>query len=121
VKYQYSGVLQPINTDGSSIFNAGRTIPIKFRLYCSGTTVVETATATLSVFKITDAVLGTVEEVDPEASGESNTGNLFRFDPDDQQYIYNWSTKGLSGGTYRIHINLDDGTVHEVALSLRAK
>ncbi|MBI4832639.1 MAG: PxKF domain-containing protein [Candidatus Lindowbacteria bacterium] len=121
ITYQYSGVLQPINADGSSIFKIGRTIPVKFKLYCLGSSPVGSANATLSVFKVTNALSGTVDEVDTAASGSANTDNLFRYDPVGQLYIYNWSTVDLSAGTYQLHVNLDDGTTHSVSLSLVAR
>ena len=49
--------------------------------------------ATISVFKITDAVLGTVDEVTPTAAGNSNTGNLFLYDPDGEQHITSYRTR----------------------------
>ncbi|MBI5117301.1 PxKF domain-containing protein, partial [Candidatus Poribacteria bacterium] len=121
VAYAYGGLLPPINASGSSIFKIGRAIPVKFRLYCSGTTPVGTAAAALSVFKITDTVTGTVLEVETVPVGEANTGNLFRYDPVEQQYIYNWSTQGLTQGTYKLRITLDDGTIHDTNLSLEEK
>jgi hypothetical protein len=121
VIYGYSGILQPINPDGSSIFKIGRVAPVKFQLYCSGTVPTGTATATLSVFRIMNIVTGTVEEVTTVSPGEANTDNIFRYDPASQQYIYNWATKGLSQGTYQLRITINDGTVHTVNLSLKAK
>ncbi|MBI4832925.1 MAG: PxKF domain-containing protein, partial [Candidatus Lindowbacteria bacterium] len=121
VTYEYSGILQPINADGSSIFKIGRAVPIKFKLYCSGATPVGSATATLSIFKITSSVTGTVTEVETVPLSEANTGNLFRYDPDEQQYIYNWSTRDLGPGTYKLRVNLDDGAIHEALLSLKTK
>jgi hypothetical protein len=37
---------------------------------------------------------------------------------DGSQYHYNWSTKNLSSGIYRISANLADGTVHSVDICL---
>ncbi|MBI5118463.1 PxKF domain-containing protein, partial [Candidatus Poribacteria bacterium] len=121
VKYVYSGILQPINADGSSVFKIGRAVPVKFKLYCSGTTPVGAATATLSVFKVTNVVTGTVTEVETVPVGEANTGNLFRYDPVEQQYIYNWSTKGLTAGTYQLRISLNDATTYNANLSLKVR
>jgi hypothetical protein len=30
-----------------------------------------------------------------------------------KQYVFNWGTKGLQQGTYRLSIDLGDGTVHD--------
>jgi hypothetical protein len=119
--YEYSGILDPINSDGSSIFKIGKVVPVKFKLYCSGSSPVESAHATLTVFKLTNAIIGTVEEVTAVSPGEANTDNIFRYDPVEQQYVYNWSTKNLSAGTYQLRINIDDGAAHTVLLSLKRK
>jgi hypothetical protein len=117
--YLFGGFGQPINSDGSSIFKAGSTIPVKLTLTeCSGQSI-STATVTIAVYKITDTVLGTVEELLPDSSGNANTGNLFRYDPLSGQYIYNLSTKGLTGGTYTVRANPDDGSSSFVNLSLK--
>ena len=47
----------------------------------------------------------------------ATTGNLFRYDGG--QYIYNWSTKGLTPGTYSVKIDLGDGAPHAVTISLK--
>jgi hypothetical protein len=36
-----------------------------------------------------------------------------------QQYIYNWGTKGLAAGEYRIYAGLDDGSKQYVDICLR--
>jgi hypothetical protein len=51
---------------------------------------------------------------DPAAS--SRTG--FRYDATSGQHVYNWSTKGLPTGTYKLLIHLDDGTTREQLLKL---
>ena len=45
------------------------------------------------------------------------TGSTFRWDTG--QYIYNWSTKGLKAGEYRIYATLDDGSKQYVDICLQ--
>jgi hypothetical protein len=119
VTYNFSGFLEPIDSDGSSVFNLGRTVPVKFRLTDCYGNAVGSAAATLAVFKMTDAVLGTVEEVVPDSSGNANTDNIFRYSEPD--YIYNLGTKSYSRGTYQLRATLDDGTTHMVDISLKKR
>ena len=57
---------------------------------------------------------------DSDTPGE--VGENFRFDPEDQQYIYKLKTRGYDyPATYRIYTYLDDGTEHTVDFSIRAK
>lgn len=117
VRYSYSGILPPINPDGSSIFKLGKTVPLKFQLKDSLGNFISTAVAKLYLNKISNDVLGI--EVEAESSGEANTGNVFRYDSTDNQYIFNLSTAGLSVGTWQIKILLDDGTARYVNIALR--
>lgn len=117
--YVFGGFKPPINSDGSSIFKAGNTIPVKITIAdCSGQNI-STATVTIAVYKITDAVLGTVEELLPDSSGNANTGNLFRYDGTAGQYIYNLSTKGYAKGTYKVFATTDKGDIYSVSFSLK--
>jgi hypothetical protein len=47
--YTCSGILQPINTDGSSVFKLGRTVPVKFQLFDDLGMPVGTAFATIDL------------------------------------------------------------------------
>jgi hypothetical protein len=116
VGYQWSGVLQPVNADGSSIFKAGSTVPVKFAL-TGASTAVSDATARLSYAKITDNIEGTVIEAVTNVAATS--GNLFRYDAAAGQYMFNWSTKDLSSGTYRLHIDLGDQITRTIDISLK--
>jgi hypothetical protein len=49
----------------------------------------------------------------------ATSGNTFRYDPVAGQYVFNWSTKGLSSGTYRLKIDLGDGGMRTVDVSLK--
>ncbi|NVM21677.1 MAG: putative metal-binding motif-containing protein [Desulfobacterales bacterium] len=116
--YVFGGFQQPINVDGSSIFKAGKTIPVKISLSdCSGANI-SAATVKIAINKVTDLVLGTEDELDIEASGNANTGNIFRYDETDQQFIFNLSTKGLTAGTYSVYAKPDDGSSYSVMYSL---
>ena len=115
--YTYSGVLQPINSDGSSIFKLGSTVPIKFRLTDTSGNFVDTAEAQLRLAKVTNSIVG--DQTEAISSGDANTGNLFRYDAGTHQYIYNLATKNLSKGTWQLIIEIGDGTVHNAIISLR--
>ena len=115
--YNFLGFLPPVRSDGSAVFKSGRTIPLKFQLTDVDGSSVTDAKVALAVFKVTNDVLGTVE-VEVESSGSSNAENSFRFDPTTNQYVYNLSTSGYMG-TYLLRVTLDDGSTHEVYVSVR--
>ncbi len=111
----FCGFLKPINSDGSSLFKSGRTIPVKFQLGSSFTFVADQPMTDCSGGFNPDAVAWISVELmsaspsgfdlqDFEASGKANTGILFRFDPEKQQYVYNLGTKGFTTGTYRLTV-----------------
>jgi hypothetical protein len=111
----YSGVLQPINPDGSSIFKLGSTVPVKFALTDADATTVCSAVASLSVAKVSNDVEGTF--VEATSTSSATTGSLFRCDG--SQYVFNLATKGLTAGTYSLKVSLDDDTSYTTQISLR--
>jgi hypothetical protein len=115
VTYAWSGFLQPINQDGSSVFKLGSTIAVKFQLtgVSSG---VQNATAKFSYVKISNKVANGAMKSSTTAA--PTTGDLFRYDGT-SQYIYNWGTKGLTAGTYQLRIDLGDGSSRAVNISLK--
>lgn len=119
VGYNFLGFFNPVRNDGSSVFKSGRTVPIKFSLTAADGSVVSNATASIQVFRVLDIATGTVEEVTPDAAGQSNTDNLFRFDAASGQYIYNLKLTGYPAGTYRVSAIVSDGSQHEVVFSVR--
>lgn len=117
IAYNFLGILPPIREDGSSIFNSGSTVPVKFRIADANGNYVSTAIANLTYQLITDEVLGTIEEaVSTSAATDENT---FRYDSTDNLYIFNLATVGMNTGAYQLNVNLDDGTVHSVRISLK--
>ncbi len=117
IRYKCSGILQPINADGSSIFKLGNTIPVKFQLWDAGGNFITNAVAKIYVAKISDGIIGT--EMEANSTSNATTGNLFRYDSTSNQYIFNLGTKTLSTGTWQIRIELDDGTSKTVTIGLK--
>jgi subtilisin family serine protease len=118
VVYDFSGVLSPINADGSSTFRVGQVVPVRFALAdADGTRVPEPADATLSLARYTNDEPGV--EFDAVDARRSNAGNAFAWDADDQQYIFNLSTRILTPGVYRLTIALDDDERYSVVITLR--
>lgn len=116
VAFAWSGVLQPMNPDGSSVFKLGRTVPIKFQLVGASANVTNLAAA-LTVRKVADGVLGSVEEA--ISTSAADYGNHFRYDAVGATYIFNLATGGLSAGTYEARIDMNDGIERAVMFSLR--
>ncbi len=117
VRYGWCGGFQPpLNADGSSVFRQGSTVPVKFHLCDASGALQSGAIAELYIRTIEGGVVVN-EAISTSAATE---GNLFRYDPVDQQYIFNLSTKKLDAGkTYELVVALDDGSVHTLGIGLR--
>jgi hypothetical protein len=119
--YSWSGVLQPINPPNaagfsSSVFKAGSTVAVNF-LLTGGSAGIRTLAATFTASRISSQVNGQVNEAVSYARPSSD--NRFRFDAATRQYTFNWGTKGLAKGTYRLSINLGDGVSRTVSVGLK--
>lgn len=120
VQYNFSGYFNPVLNNGSAYFHGGRTVPVKFQLTAADGSIVNNAVANIQVFEILNTPTGTVDEsIDTMASGNSNSGTLFRFDPTSNQYIYNLSTAGYATGTYLLRTIISDGSTHDVQFSIK--
>jgi|GEM_PF-5344185 len=125
VVYRFDGFLPPVDNKGRTagpqinIFNAGRTVPVKFQIKNNAGGAVKAANlpawiTPVSLGPITAAIKGSIN------NEPATKGTYFRWDESNQQYIYNWSTKGIAGGYYyRIGAILDDGTIASVVIGLR--
>jgi hypothetical protein len=86
-----STLMQPINTDGSSVFKLGATISLKIATSdCYGTTADKVA-PTVSLKKVDTQPDGVVNEV--VSAGSANEGTTMRYDAATGQHVYNLSTK----------------------------
>ncbi len=129
LNFAWTGVLQPINGDGTSIFKLGSTVPVKFKL-TNPCVPPGTLSAKIFLAKVTNSILGM--EVEPTSTSAADTGNTFRHDASGDQYIYNLATKSftngnmtpLSAGTWQIRIaqyagDIELVTIGTVNISLR--
>jgi hypothetical protein len=101
----FAQVQQPINPDGSSVFNVNRgVVPVKFKLIQDGLATCQLLPATISLVRTAGAVTGSVDEsIYLQAS---DSGSNFRIDSGNCQYVYNLNTQSLGVGTYVVSISI---------------
>lgn len=104
IHYNFGQFLQPIKTDGSSIFKLGSNVPIKFQLTDANGSYVTNAIVRLNISKITST---------------STTGDVFIYETNGNKYSHNLGTKNMSIGTWRIRVYIDDGSSYAVNISLK--
>ena len=112
-------VLPPLAADGSRVVRQNATIPVKFRV-CDVNGVSIGTPGVVTSFTLIRIVEGTVTtEVNVE-SISTTPHTAFRWDPADEQWIFNLSTKDLApGATYVYRIGLNDGTSIDFSFGVR--
>ena len=93
-----SGILQPINSDNTSVFNRGKAVPVKFKLggdepsgfSYSGWVLRRQQVSCTGNFDAEDAIQEAIVE---------NPSNGFRYDASADQYIYNANFSDKQAGT----------------------
>src|SRR5207248_1778904 len=101
-------VQQPINADGSSVFNVRRgVVPVKFTLTLGGTSTCMLPPATIALTRTAGGTTGQIDE--SVYGGSADNGSNFRIDS--CQYVYNLSASALGVGTYRVDIQIDSQVV----------
>lgn len=115
----FQGYQPPVKSDGSSIFRHGRTIPFRFQILDCGGQIIAGSAPTIDVLPYADGVVGTVlEEI--ASPGQANEGNLYRFDSEDEAYVYNLDSGSLEPAkSYLVVTTLEDGSTHEVVISIK--
>jgi hypothetical protein len=109
--YSYSGILPPINADGSSTFNRNGTIPVKFKLLDDEGNPVTDAKVKIYVAKVVGGSAG--PDTEAVSTAKSNVGNLARYDAEGGQYIFNLDAKSLpETGTYQLKFKMGDTTLY---------
>lgn len=119
VRYSNSGVFQPLDSNGQNVIKIGRTVPVKFQLKDVNGNFINSAVAKLYLVKITNGI--SENEIEAISTSAATTGNLFRFDITDNQYIFNLNTKTLSSGSWQLKIVLDDESIQYTNLNISDK
>lgn len=112
VKYKFGGFQPPVQIDGvgAGLFS-GKVIPVKlmiadyFDVSVSDATICLTWSATIGETSYTDVATESVSAAD--------TGNLMRYDPVSEQYIYNWDVSKLENGDYTLYADMGEGCASE--------
>jgi hypothetical protein len=104
------GILQPINSDGSSVFKKGSTVPAKFRV-CDANGAAVGMAGVVTAFGTLAAAAEPANATINEDVVSTTPDTTFRWDNTGQQWIFNIGTKTLTSGTkYYYRIMLNDGT-----------
>jgi pimeloyl-ACP methyl ester carboxylesterase len=115
--YLFSGFLPPVKE--KNVFKAGSTVPVKFQLSKHDGSIIQAKSAPLWFALKRGAMVSTVAS-EPAQDLSATVGNVYRWDNSSEQYIYNWSTKGLAPGFwYEIYAKLDDGNIHSLIIGLK--
>jgi hypothetical protein len=111
-----ASIQQPINADGTSVFNVRRgVVPVKFSLTLGGVATCALPPATIAVTRTAGGVIGPVDE--SLYGGSADTGSNFRIDS--CQYVYNLSSGALGPGTYRVDISIGGSVVGSGTFGLK--
>jgi hypothetical protein len=112
-------ILQPIDSDDSSVFKQGSTVPAKFRV-CDANGVSMGTPGVVTDFKLTKTLTGTIENIVNEDVISTTPDTAFRWSLSDQQWIFNINTKNLTKGkTYVYRISLNDGSAIDFMFGLK--
>jgi len=117
----FGGFGQPLGA-GIKAFKLGQIVPVKFQLRDALGSPVVDAVARIYVAKVVGGVPG-VER--PGTSNVPQSGNTFRYNKAQEQYVFNLETKPqtrpLSAGLWRIRVVLDDGVSYVAMISLSSR
>lgn len=105
VSYNTSGFLQPINSDGTSVFKYGSTIPVKVIFSnCDGSVPTNLA-PTITLTMVSGATPG-LQINEPVSTSAADTTGVLRFSSG--QYMYNLATRSLPdpSATYQITVTI---------------
>jgi hypothetical protein len=109
-------VQQPIDADGTSVFNVKRgVVPVKFTLTLDGVATCALPPATIAVTRTAGGTTGPVDE--SVYTGPADNGSFFRIDG--CQYIYNLSASALAKGTYQVDIMINTQVVGSAVFQLK--
>jgi len=109
-------IQQPINADGTSVFNVKRgVVPVKFTLTQGGVVNCDLPQATIALTRTAGGTSGAIDE--SVYTGSADAGSNFRIDT--CQYVYNLSASALGVGTYRTDIKISGNVIGSATFQLK--
>jgi hypothetical protein len=105
VGYTMGGLLSPFNSDGSSVWKAGSTVPVKVRITdCAGKPVPGLApTVGTRLDSSSDPASGIDEAT---STSNADSGNTMRYDAGAGQYIFNFASSTLTDPSAIYYMNV---------------
>jgi DNA-binding beta-propeller fold protein YncE len=109
LKSNYQALVQePINTNGTSVFNVKRgVVPVKFTLTVNGVATCQLPPATITLTRTAGGTIGPSNE--SVYTTPADTGSSFRISG--CQYLYNLGVSTLGIGTYQVEIKIEGSVV----------
>jgi len=114
VLVKWSGLLPPIPSDGTGVFNRGSTIPTKFQLVDPSDGICDLV-ARLFIAPVDAA--GNVGPEKPAKSRPPGSGNTFA--NTGSTYHLNLDTTSMAVGKWQLRVDLGDGEPHPTSITLR--
>lgn len=106
VQYDFcGGFMQPL-VEGKA-YKRRNTLPVKFQLCYADGSLVSDANATLSVQQLSNGEPAG-DPLEITSTSNADTGSNFRLSSD--KYIYNLEISAIAAGSYRLSVNLNDGS-----------
>jgi hypothetical protein len=119
IVYRFDGFMQPINDTAhqtgvlESRFKAGSTVPVKFQVK-DAAGLAQSQLASVPRFEFAEH--GTCDtSTEQEPAADATSSDSFRWDSSLNGYTYNFSTKSLKAGEYRVYANLGSTGVNWLA------
>jgi Big-like domain-containing protein len=106
-QYQFSGFFSPLP---GAKFGQTNTVPVKFALKDGTGAFVTNCTCTLT-FQRLDGNGNPIPGTQLPAVPTSGSGNQFKYDPKNNQYLFTLASRSLPVGPVQLQVNLHDGSV----------
>lgn len=107
-------VLKPISADGSSVFQKGRVIPVKFRLNTAAAALGSDGVPKLFIAPVTGDPAG----LPPSPVEVTSPENMIKYDAAEGVYHFNLSTQDMALGDWLLIIEVNGRTM-EIGFKLR--
>jgi hypothetical protein len=120
-RFYFQGFFQPIdNLPVVNLINAGRTVPVKWKLflYQGGPAITDIASVAAGWPRYSTMTCDTnqqISEVETTSSGNTE----LRYDAGSQQFIYNWKTPSTANVCLRLDVKFVDGQLQSANFKLR--